>query len=174
MPRHIGNQPRRHLYIKKSGEYFLRRCHGRLPNGEQPKYQALQTGVVDGTENVWSNMYTLKFHEVQKHATLTNHGYIGYAVIVNKPFWDGLPPDIRTVLEQAMRETTTFANQIAQKENDDALAAIRASGLTEVHDLTAVERAAWREVLQPVQAEMETRVGKELLTAIRRETDAAP
>ena len=83
-------------------------------------------------------------------------------------------PDIRAVLEQAMRETTTFANQIAQKENDDAMAAIRASGLTEVHDLTAAERAAWRKVLQPVQDEMETRVGKELVTAIRRETDAAP
>jgi C4-dicarboxylate-binding protein DctP len=137
-------------------------------------YQALQTGVVDGTENVWSNMYTLKFHEVQRHATLTNHGYIGYAVIVNKPFWDGLPPDIRAQLEQAMRETTVFANQIAQKENDDALAAIRASGLTEVHDLTAAERAEWRKVLEPVQTEMETRVGKDLVTAIRRETDANP
>jgi C4-dicarboxylate-binding protein DctP len=137
-------------------------------------YQALQTGVVDGTENVWSNMYTLKFHEVQRHATLTNHGYIGYAVIVNKAFWEGLPPDIRAQLEQAMRETTVFANQIAQKENDDALAAIRTSGLTEVHDLTAAERAEWRKVLEPVQTEMETRVGKDLVTAIRRETDANP
>ena len=73
-----------------------------------------------------------------------------------------------------MRETTTFANQIAQKENDDAMAAIRASGLTEVHDLTAAERAEWRQVLQPVQADMETRVGKDLVTAIRRETDANP
>jgi C4-dicarboxylate-binding protein DctP len=73
-----------------------------------------------------------------------------------------------------MRETTVFANQIAQKENDDALAAIRASGLTEVHDLTAAERAEWRKVLEPVQTEMETRVGKDLVTAIRRETDANP
>ena len=58
-------------------------------------YQALQTGVVDGTENPPSNMYTQKMHEVQKYATLTNHGYLGYAVIVNKKFWDGLPADIR-------------------------------------------------------------------------------
>ena len=71
-----------------------------------------------------------------------------------------------------MRETTVFANQIAQKENDDALAAIRASGLTEVHDLTAAERAEWRKVLEPVQTEMESRVGKDLVTAIRGETDA--
>ncbi len=58
-------------------------------------YQALQTGVVDGTENPPSNMYTQKMHEVQKHATLSNHGYLGYAVIVNKKFWDGLPADTR-------------------------------------------------------------------------------
>jgi C4-dicarboxylate-binding protein DctP len=137
-------------------------------------YQALQTGVVDGTENVWSNMYTLKFHEVQRHATLTDHGYIGYAVIVNKLFWDGLPPDIRSHLEQAMREATAFANQIAQKENDDAIAAIRASGLTEVHELTAEQREAWRQALLPVHAQMEDRVGKELVEAIRKETEVAP
>ena len=62
-------------------------------------YQALQTGVVDGTENPPSNIYTQKMNEVQKHATLTDHGYIGYAVIVNKKFWDGLPADIRAELE---------------------------------------------------------------------------
>src|ERR1700760_4692658 len=58
-------------------------------------YQALQTGVVDGQENPWSNIYTQKMHEVQKYATVTNHGYIGYVVVVNKKFWDGLPADIR-------------------------------------------------------------------------------
>ena len=54
-------------------------------------YQALQTGVVDGQENTWSNIYTQKMHEVQKYMTVTNHGYIGYVVVVNKKFWDGLP-----------------------------------------------------------------------------------
>jgi C4-dicarboxylate-binding protein DctP len=135
-------------------------------------YQALQTGVVDGTENVWSNMYTLKFHEVQRHATLTDHGYIGYAVIVNKPFWDGLPQDIRGQLDQAMRETTAYANKIAQKENDDALAAIRASGLTTVHELTVEQREVWRQALLPVHVQMEARVGKDLIDAIRKEAEA--
>ncbi len=71
-------------------------------------YQALQTGVVDGTENPPSNMYTQKMHEVQKHATLSNHGYLGYAVIVNKEFWDGLPDDTRAKLEKAMAEATAY------------------------------------------------------------------
>ncbi|MGB3427113.1 MAG: DctP family TRAP transporter solute-binding subunit, partial [Burkholderiaceae bacterium] len=74
-------------------------------------YQAMQTGVVDGGENTPSNVYTQKMHEVQKHATMTNHGYIGYAVITNKKFWDGLPADIRTGLEAAMAEATKYANQ---------------------------------------------------------------
>src|SRR5207245_9402107 len=91
-------------------------------------YQAMQTGVVDGSENTPSNMYTQKHHEVQKYTAVTNHGYIGYAVIVNKKFWDGLPPDVRTTLEGAMKDATKFANDIAQKENDDALQGIRKPG----------------------------------------------
>ncbi len=63
-------------------------------------YQALQTGVVDGQENTWSNIYTQKMHEVQKYITDTNHGYIGYVVVTNKKFWDGLPADIRAQLRE--------------------------------------------------------------------------
>ena len=84
-------------------------------------YQALQTGVVDGQENTWSNIYTQKMHEVQKYATVTNHGYIGYVVVVNKKFWDGLPADIRAQLDKAMKEATEFGNGQSAKENDDAL-----------------------------------------------------
>ena len=86
-------------------------------------YQALQTGVVDGQENTWSNIYTQKMHEVQKYATVTNHGYIGYVVVVNKKFWDGLPPDVRAACEKAMKEATEFGNSQSAKENDDALEA---------------------------------------------------
>jgi len=81
-------------------------------------YQALQTGVVDGTENPISNLYTQKMHEVQKHLTITEHGYLGYAVIVNKKFWDGLPADIRGQLETAMKESTVYANKIAKEQNE--------------------------------------------------------
>src|SRR5690348_5235960 len=79
-------------------------------------YQALQTGVVDGNENTPSNIYTQKMHEVQKYLTVSDHGYIGYAVIANKTFWDGLPPDIRKALEGAMADATAYANDIAKKD----------------------------------------------------------
>ncbi|MBF0306457.1 MAG: TRAP transporter substrate-binding protein [Alphaproteobacteria bacterium] len=136
-------------------------------------YQALQTGVVDGTENPPSNMHTQKMHEVQKHATVSNHGYLGYAVIVNKAFWEGLPADLRTTLEGAMKEATQYANEIAQKENDDSLAAIKASGKTEIYELSEAERQAWRKVLLPVHEEMAGRVGKELIESIYKATGAS-
>lgn len=133
-------------------------------------YMALQTGVVDGTENPPSNMYTQKMHEVQKHLTISNHGYLGYAVIVNKKFWDGLPADIRNKLEGAMREATTYEKAIAQRDNDMALEAIRKSGKTQIYNLSAQEQAMWRNVLLPVQKQMEERIGKDLIQAINRET----
>ena len=133
-------------------------------------YQALQTGVVDGTENPPSNMYTQKMHEVQKHLTVSNHGYLGYAVIVNKKFWDGLPADIRGQLEQAMRDATTFEKAIAQRDNDLAMEAIRKAGKTTIYQLTPAEQAQWRQVLLPVHKQMESRIGKDLIQAISRET----
>ncbi len=131
-------------------------------------YQALQTGVVDGTENPPSNMYTQKMHEVQKYATLSNHGYLGYAVIVNKKFWDDIPADVRGQLEKALAEASTFANDIAQAENDKALEAMKASGKTEFHELTADERAAWVAALKPVYEEVAGRVGADLIAAITK------
>ena len=126
-------------------------------------YQALQTGVVDGTENPPSNMYTQKMHEVQKHATISRHGYLGYAVIVNKAFWDGLPEDVRANLDKAMTEATVYANGIAAEENDKSLEAMKAAGTTEFHEMTDEERAEWFEVLKPVHEEMTDRVGAELI-----------
>jgi C4-dicarboxylate-binding protein DctP len=132
-------------------------------------YQALQTGVVDGTENPPSNMYTQKMHEVQKHVTISNHGYLGYAVIVNKKFWDGLPADIRVGLEKAMRDATTFEKAIAQRDNDLAMEAIKKSGKTTIYTLSPKEQAEWRKTLLPVQKSMEGRIGKELIFAITKE-----
>jgi C4-dicarboxylate-binding protein DctP len=137
-------------------------------------YQALQTGVVDGTENPPSNFYTQKMQEVQKYLALTNHGYLGYAVIANKKFWDGLPADIRTILEGAMKDATQFANEIAQKENDDAIEAVRKTGKTEIITLTADQKAAMKKALVAVHKENESRVGKETLAEVYKETGFKP
>jgi C4-dicarboxylate-binding protein DctP len=136
-------------------------------------YQALATGVVDGTENPPSNEYTQKMHEVQKYTMLSEHGYVGYAVIANKKFWDGLPPDIRAGLEKAMTEATAFANDIAQTENDSALEEIKKSGKSQVLALTPEEKAAWRKALEPVYTEMTSRVGKDVIAEFQKEAASA-
>ena len=137
-------------------------------------YQGLQTGVVDGTENPPSNMLTQKMHEVQKYAIASDHGYLGYAVIVNKKFWDSLPADVRRELDAAMKEATLFANHIAKQENEQALEKIKASGKTTVYMPTPQDRAAWKKALAPVHKEMESRIGRETIQTVYKETGYTP
>jgi C4-dicarboxylate-binding protein DctP len=137
-------------------------------------YQALQTGVVDGTENPPSNFYTQKMHEVQKYLAMTDHGVIEYAVIVNKKFWDGLPADIRTALEGAMKDATKYANDIAKKENDDALEAVKKSGKTQIITLTAAEKSEMKKALLSVHKENESRVGKDIIQQVYSATGFKP
>ena len=137
-------------------------------------YQALQTGVVDGTENPPSNLYSQKMHEVQKYVALTNHGYLGYAVITNKKFWEGLPADVRSALETAMDEATKYANSIAQEENDKALAEVRKSGKSEILVPTAEQKMAMKKAMVKVHQQMADRIGKENIDAVYKTTGFDP
>ena len=137
-------------------------------------YQALQTGVVDGTENPPSNLYTQKLYEVQKYVTLSEHHYLGYAVIVNKKFWDDLPADVRTTLEECMRDATKYVNDIATKENQDSLDLVRKSGKTEIITLSPAEKLAWKKALIKVHQENESRIGRDLIQSIYKETGFDP
>jgi C4-dicarboxylate-binding protein DctP len=128
-------------------------------------YSALQQGVVDGTENPMSNLYTQKMHEVQKHLTVSDHGYLGYAVIVNKKFWDGLPADLRATLSKAMQDTTVFERKIAQEENDEAMAKVKAAGTTQVYVLPYKDRVVWQQAMLPVHKEFEDKIGRDMIQA---------
>jgi C4-dicarboxylate-binding protein DctP len=129
-------------------------------------YQGLQSGVVDGTEGTWSNFWTQKLYEVQKHMTVSGHGHLAYAVIVNKKFWEGLPADARKILELSVRDATVYANAIAATENATAFDKIKATGKTTIYTLTPQERAEWIKALMPVHKEMESRVGRETIEAV--------
>jgi len=137
-------------------------------------YQALQSGVVDGTEGTPSNFYTQKIFEVQKHMSLSNHGHLAYAAIVNKKFWDGLPADIRGTLEGCMKDATTYANAIAATENIQALEKIRASGKVTIYQPTPAELLEWKKALMPVHKEMESRVGLATVTAAYKAAGFVP
>jgi C4-dicarboxylate-binding protein DctP len=137
-------------------------------------YQALQTGVVNGTENPPSNLYTQKMHEVQKYVTVSEHGYLGYAVIVNKKFWAGLPADIRAILESSMIDATKFANDVAKKDNDEALAGVKKSGKSQIITLTQQERDAWKKVMDKAHKDNMGRIGAEIVKEVYAATGYKP
>jgi C4-dicarboxylate-binding protein DctP len=137
-------------------------------------YQALQTGVVDGEDNVPSNILTQRFYEVQKYLTVSYHGRLTYALVTNKKFWDALPADVRTPLARAVKESTDFFNATAEKDNADALEKIKASGKIQVHVLTDAEKKAWVAKLMPVHKEMQSRFGKDFIDKIYQASGFVP
>ncbi|HKI64216.1 MAG TPA: TRAP transporter substrate-binding protein [Burkholderiales bacterium] len=131
-------------------------------------YQALQTGVVDGQENTWSNIYTQKFYEVQKTIAETNHGVIDYMVITNAKWWDGLPADVRNGLAQAMEEATKFGNDLASKLNERDRKRIADAGKAKIQPLSKDDVAAWRKAMAPVWQKFEGDIGKDLIAAAQK------
>ena len=136
--------------------------------------QALQSGVVDGAENPPLNFYSQKVYEVQKHLAVTEHGYMGFAVIVNKRFWDGLAPEIRSGLEAALAEATRMNNALTESESAEAMLAIAKTGKTTIYKPTPQEMAQWRQALLPVHKKMEERIGKDLLASVYKALGKAP
>ena len=128
-------------------------------------YQALQTGVVDGQENTWSNIYSQKFHEVQKTIAETNHGVIDYMVVTNAKWWDGLPADVRTGLAEAMKDATAYANKLADDINLSDRKKITEAGRARIYALSKDDVAAWRKAMEPVWKKFEGDIGRPLIDA---------
>ncbi|WP_412562512.1 DctP family TRAP transporter solute-binding subunit [Thalassobius sp. MITS945101] len=127
-------------------------------------YGALQTGVVDGQENTWSNIYGKKFFEVQDGVTETNHGIIDYLVVTSTDFWDSLPDDVRNQLGTIIAEVTTTRNAESTAVNASAKdSVIEAGGV--VRSLTDEQRAAWVETMKPVWEQFKGDVGEDNIAA---------
>lgn len=135
-------------------------------------YSALDSGVVDGAQNTASNYVTQKLPEVQKFALELYHVHLQYALIANKKFWDALPADVRAPLDRAVAEATAYNNSISVKENEDALAAMKAQGKMQIAPMTAAERKVWMEAMSPVMKSAESRVGKDMILQMQRATGA--
>ena len=131
--------------------------------------QALQSGVVDGAENPPLNFFSQKIYEVQKHLCVTNHGYLGFAVIANKRFWDRIPPDLRQVLESVLIEAGKMNDSLTVKESDAAMTAIRNSGKTLIYQPSDDEIKLWKTTLLPVHKKMADRTGIPLLQKAYKE-----
>ncbi|MGC9371503.1 MAG: TRAP transporter substrate-binding protein [Paracoccaceae bacterium] len=127
-------------------------------------YGALQTGVVDGQENTWSNIYGKKFFEVQDGITETNHGIIDYLVVTSVDWWDSLPADVRDQLATILREVTETRNAEAYAVNQQAKQAIIDEGGV-VRQLTPEQRQAWVDAMKPVWEKFEGDVGADNIAA---------
>lgn len=128
-------------------------------------YQGLQTGVVNGTENPWSNIYSQKMHEVQKYITESDHGVLDYMVITNTKFWNGLPEDVRGVLAKTMDEVTVEVNKQAEALNQGDKQRIVEAKTSEIIELTPEQRAEWRKAMQPVWKKFEGEIVADLIKA---------
>jgi C4-dicarboxylate-binding protein DctP len=132
-------------------------------------YSGLQQGVIDAAENPISNIYTKKFHEVQKYLTISDHGYLGYLVVMSKKFWKSLPADLQANVKQAMKEATAKERQYAQELNDSQFAEIKdyaeKTGKLEIIKLTPEQRAAWKKAVSKIYPEFydEDKIGKDLI-----------
>ncbi len=128
-------------------------------------YEALETGLVDGQQNTWSNIGSMHFHEVQSDFTETNHSYHGYMVITGAEFWDGLPHDIQREVQNVLSEVTDDVNRIALELNDSYRQEVIDSRSATVRELTAEEQSLWRKELRSVWTQFETEIGTDVIDA---------
>lgn len=141
-----------------------------VPLAFSETYNALSVGIADGAENPTSNFYTQRFYEVQKYQTMTNHGYLGYIVVMNKKFYDGLSKDAQSILNRVSSETTTYANKVALEQNEADLAKVKTNGDAEIVYITQAEKNSLKSVLQiPIQKENAEKIGVEILQSINKE-----
>ena len=127
-------------------------------------YGALQTGVVDGQENTWSNIYTKKFFEVQDGITETNHQVLDYLVVTSTEWWDGLDPEIRDQLKKIMDEVAAERNALSTQINAKNRAKILEAGGV-IRELNAEQRQAWVDVMKPVWDQFKDDIGQNLIDA---------
>lgn len=127
-------------------------------------YGALQTGVVDGQENTWSNIYGQKFFEVQDGITASDHGVLDYLVVVSTDWWDGLDAQLRADLSRIMKEVSLERNAAVTEVEMKSRQAIADTG-TVIRDLTPEQRAAWVAAMKPVWTQFEGDIGAENIEA---------
>ena len=125
----------------------------------------LQTGAIDGQENTYSNIYSQKFYEVQPYITESNHGLLDYMVVSSARFWNGLPDDVRPVVEEALQKAIAYGNAISAQENKEAKQAIVDSGKSEIIELTPEQRQQWVDAMKPVWKEFADEIGQDVIDA---------
>ncbi|WP_017727047.1 TRAP transporter substrate-binding protein [Halalkalibacterium ligniniphilum] len=131
-------------------------------------YEILSGGTVDGTENTLSNIFSKGFYRQQEYMTVSNHSYLGYAVLMNESFWDTIPAEHQQSIEEAMKETTEWLRNHSTQLNKEMLKKLEDSEKIVIHELTEEERRAWQEHFAPLYEKYEEQIGNELFEKVRQ------
>lgn len=127
---------------------------------------AMKEGLISAQENAWSNIRSMKVHRFHNHFTELDHSYLGYMVITSSTFWDGLPAEIRTSLENILKEVTAKVNAMAAEQARSARQEVLQSGANLV-ELSEADRQAWQDALKPVWKSFEEEIGADVISAAR-------
>ncbi len=130
-------------------------------------YRLIEAGQMDGEENTISNIYSKKFYEVQKHLTISNHGYLGYVVMMDQKFWDQQSKNTQQILLEAMKETTAWNDQQAIKINEEQLELIKQNSSIQIHELSDNEKQEWKSKLDPVYDTLSSTIGEKLVEELK-------
>ncbi|HBV96968.1 MAG: C4-dicarboxylate ABC transporter [Peptococcaceae bacterium BICA1-7] len=133
-------------------------------------YQALSSSAIDGQENTTSNIVSQKFYETQPYLTVSNHGFLGYSVITSQDFWSELPPDVRNIIQETMKEVSLWEMEQASIINNRDMEKLRNSGKIEIHVQTPVEREEWKNALKSVDKKLIEIAGPDLAGEIINKT----
>lgn len=131
-------------------------------------YENLEVGFIDGQENTISNIYSKKLYNHQKYLTISNHSYLGYVVLMNEPFWDGLPEEYKAIIEEAMVQTTDWIRLHSIEINDEQLRELKRNTDLEIHVLLNSEKKAWVKKLKPLYQKYEHVIGMELMRELEK------
>ncbi|MFC3883908.1 TRAP transporter substrate-binding protein [Bacillus songklensis] len=129
-------------------------------------YESLEKHQFDGQENTISNIYSKRFYQLQRYMTISNHGYLGYAVLMNEEFWERLPPDVQVLLTGAMEETTTWIWEQSKLMNEEQLERIQKESNIKVYYLTEEEKKKWRQRFRPIYRNFKEEATEELVKMI--------
>ena len=133
-------------------------------------YENLQVGFVDGEENTVSNIYSKKLYQNQKYMTISNHAYLGYVVLMNEDFWNGLPKDMQQEVEKAMGQSTDWVRRHSIELNDEQMRELRRNPDIQIHTLVKSERAEWKKALKPLYSQYENIIGENIMNELPSET----
>ncbi len=136
-----------------------------IPAEFSNSFTALKNGIVQGTENTWSNIYTQNYQDVQSNMTETNHGVIGYILVTNRTFWAQLPFDVKVELNEIIHEVTDTVNNEAIVLNNQALQKLIDSNKSTILTLNESEKDAWKEAYASFLAIEGSHINRSVLRA---------